>query len=391
MQAEHSQCGGCGTVASSPFFVSHAAPVNVGKLASTRDEAAAALCGKIQLVACDTCGLVENQKYDPTIIGFEPGYEVSLLHTPTYQRYIQDVCDRLITNYDLSGKRILEIGCGSAEFLKLICQKGGNHGVGIDPTVPEALTQTCGEGSITLIPDYYSEKYARHIGDFICCLSVFEDIPAPVEFLKALRKSIGDRRVPVYLEVFNGYRAIADGEVWSVHYEQCNYFSLESLRNIFQLAGFEVTQSGTCYKGDQYIYVEAIPSDETSRDQCELPNGFTEHVQAFSLAFKARQDWWVQKLEACRTHGKRVVCWGSGGKGVSFLSSLPNSNVISSVIDINPDRQNFYMPSAAKLIAGPDTLCEQKPDVVVVTNRLYQQEIMKTLADMNLTCELVIA
>ena len=391
MQSERTRCGGCGSLASLPFFNNDSAPASVGRLAETPQEALSSPFGKIKLVACDTCGLVENSHYDPSIIGFEPGYEVSLLHTPTFQRYIQNVCDRLIADYQLQGKRILEIGCGSAEFLRLICEQGGNHGVGIDPTLPAETTTQCGSGSITLIPDYFSEKHKQHIGDFVCCLSVFEDIPAPVQFLKALRTSIGNRMVPIYFEVFNGYRAIAEGEVWSVHYEQCNYFSPESLRNMFHLAGFEVVQSGTCYKGDQYIYVEVIPTRIPTDFSCELPNKFSDHVHQFSLTFKERRDWWVQKLDTCRERGQRVICWGSGGKGVSFLSSLPNNNVIQSVVDINPDRQNHYMPSGSQPIVGPETLTEQKPDVVVVTNRLYQQEIMKTLADMNLNCELVVA
>jgi len=391
MNSNTSLCGGCGTLASSPFFDNQSAPASVGKLSATQEEASNSQCGQIKLVACKNCGLVENPQYDPHLIGFEPGYEVSLLHTPTFQHYIQTLCDRLIEAYQLKGKKILEIGCGSAEFLHLICHQGGNHGVGIDPTLSTETTTSCGAGTIKLIPDYFSEKHEQYIGDFVCCLSVFEDIPAPVQFLKSLRDSIGNRNIPMYFEVFNGFRAIAEEEVWSVHYEQCNYFSPESLRNMFQLAGFEVTQSGTCYKDDQYIYVEVIPTNAPTDFQCELPPAFSAHVQRFSQAFNERREWWVKKLDTCREREQRVVCWGSGGKGVSFLSSLPNNNVIQSVIDINPDRQNHYMPTGSQLIVGPETLTEQKPDVVVITNQLYQQEITQTLADMNLNCELVVA
>ena len=391
MNHEEQRCHACNLGNLIPFFVNYNVPADVGNLPRTPLEAKTSACGDIQLVACDVCGLVENRKYDASLIGFEPGYGVSLHHTPTFQEYIRGVCDRLIAEYDLRGKKLLEIGCGSAEFLRMICCKGGNHGVGIDPTLGKLAHESCGTGSIQLIPDYYSDRYQDLIGDFVCCLSVFEDIPRPVDFLKSLRKSIGNRNVPLYFEVFNGYRAISDREVWSVHYEQCNYFSLSSLQNMFLLADFEITKSGTCYQGDQYIYVEAVPVGTTENVSFELPHNFDDDVNQFTNAFSHRLDWWDRKLEEYRAEGKRVYCWGSGGKGVSFLSSVPNADVIEHVIDINPDRQNQYMPTTCQAIVGPDILGREQPDVVVVTNVLYQHEIRETLAANNIECELVIA
>jgi len=391
MIQQHQPCHACGRGTLTGFFVNDNVPADVGKLPDTASEARDTTCGDIELVACSVCGLVENQAYDPRLIGFVPGYEVSLHHTPTFQKYIRAVCERLIDDYDLRGKRLLEIGCGSAEFLQMLCSKGGNHGVGIDPTIESPSHGVCGTGSMKLISDYYSDKYQDHIGDFVCCLSVFEDIPRPVDFLKSLRRSIGDRNVPLYFEVFNGYRAIAQREVWSVHYEQCNYFSLASLQNMFQLANFEIRNSGACYQGDQYIFVEAVPGRADQHVACELPVDFTNELSQFNSAFTNRLAWWTTKLEEYRTDGKRVVCWGSGGKGVSFLSSVPNADVIQHVIDINPDRQNQFIPATCQVIAGPDILNQKKPDVVVVTNPLYKHEIMATLAERNIECELVIA
>ena len=391
MPHEDQRCHACNEGRPVPFFANLNVPADIGKLPNTPNEARQSACGDIQLVACGVCGLVENRKYDPNLIAFELGYEVSLLHTPTFQEYIRGVCDRLIAKYDLKGKNLLEIGCGSAEFLSMICRKGGNHGVGIDPTVGIPSHEQCGSGSLKLIPEFYTDSHQQHIGDFVCCLSVFEDIPRPVDFLKSLRKSIGNRNVPLYFEVFNGHRAISQLEVWSIHYEQCNYFSLASLKNMFQLADFDVTNSGTCYQDDQYIFVEAIPSVTPQHVPCELPPEFNHDLNQFTTAFSSRVDWWTTKLEEYRTDGKRVVCWGSGGKGVTFLSSLPNADVIQQVIDINPVRQNQFMPVTCQPIDGPDILEVAKPDVVVVTNVLYQYEIMETLASKNIECELVIA
>ena len=113
-------CRGCGAPDPQVFFEAPKVPASVGTLANSAAEARQARCGQIRLAACDRCGLIQNQLYDVGIVGFEPGYEVSLFHTPTFRQYIQGVCDRLIARYDLQGKNILEIGCGGGDFLRLI-------------------------------------------------------------------------------------------------------------------------------------------------------------------------------------------------------------------------------------------------------------------------------
>ena len=243
-----------------------------------------------------------------------------------------------------------------------------------------------------MISDFYSNKYEDHLGDFVCCLSVFEDIPAPLEFLKSLRRSIADRDVPVYFEVFNGYRAISDGEVWSVHYEQCNYFSLDALTNIFELAGFEIIESGSCYEGDQYLYVEARPATAGSKVLGpRLPSKFSETVSRFSDMFKERVDWWGKKLDECRRDRRRVVSWGSGGKGITFLTSVPNADVVQEVVDINPERQRYFIPLSGQPIVDPGELVRSVPDVVILTNGLYQREISECLTELEIACEIIVA
>jgi hypothetical protein len=88
-----------------------------------------------------------------------------------------------------------------------------------------------------------------------------------------------------------------------------------------------------------------------------------------------------------RQQGKRVVVWGSGGKGICFLNTLEAPDVFKLVVDINPDRQGRYMPGSGQRIVPPQTLPEYRPDVVVLTNPLYEPEIRATVAELGLACE----
>ncbi len=85
------------------------------------------------------------------------------------------------------------------------------------------------------------------------------------------------------------------------------------------------------------------------------------------------------RLDALHAAGKRTVIWGSGSKGVSFLTTLGLTDEIAGAVDINPHRQGYFMPGTGHQIYGPDDLVEMKPDAVIVMNPIYKDEIAADL------------
>jgi 2-polyprenyl-3-methyl-5-hydroxy-6-metoxy-1,4-benzoquinol methylase len=172
--------------------------------------------------------LVWNRSYDASQIVFGPGYEFSLVHSPMFRNFIESVAERLIARHDIRNRTVVEIGCGSGEFLTLLCELGGNRGYGFDPSLKEEREFAAGSGQVSLIRDYYGGQYSEIPADFVCSLSVLEDIDRPAEFLKNIRSTIGARSIKAYFEVFNGARALATMSGWSINYEQCLYWSPKS-------------------------------------------------------------------------------------------------------------------------------------------------------------------
>ncbi len=381
------RCRGCGRAGLLDVFDAGRLPVHVGVLWDSAEDARRAAMGDVVLSWCAGCGLVHNRTFAPELMPFEPGYEVSLTHSALFRNFIDELAARLVERYDLRNKTILEIGCGEAYFLRKLCRLGNNNAIGIDPTVErEDLVKTDG-GTIRFIRDHYSERYVHLDADFVCCQSVFETIPHPVELLTVVRRMIGDRPVPIYFEVFNGLRAFRDGETWSVHYEACNYFGSETLPRFFEMAGFEVNESGPCYGGDQYLYVEAIPGS---------PPGVTGAGQLLKLppeiagladlrAESLHQ--WRRRLDGFSRDRRRVVAWGAGGKCISFLNALPTEPIVSYVVDINPARQRRYVPGSAQPVVAPAFLVDYQPDTVIITNPLYAHEIRAQVTDLGVVCD----
>lgn len=360
--------------------------------ATSREEARNAATGEIELVSCLRCGFIWNRSFEVGKIAFEPGYQASLIHSGIFRSYIEGLSSRLIDRYSLREKSILEIGCGAGEFLRLLCEKGGNAGVGIDPTIRVPGFEKLNQGSVELIRDYFDHKHAVRISDFVCCLSVFEDIHRPLEFLKSLRAMIGNRsEVTLYFEVPNVSHMLRERSTWNLYYEQCNHFSQNTLELVFRLAGFEVLEAGESYQNGQYVFVEARPSASS----LEIPaNESTSDEQldsrrTFSRDYHSRLYEWQDRLTALKKVGKKIAVWGSGGKGVGFLNALDCENTVDFVVDINPERWGRFIPGSAQEIVAPESLKKRNPDVIIISNPLYKSEIQAEIARLSVNAELL--
>jgi hypothetical protein len=80
------------------------------------------------------------------------------------------------------------------------------------------------------------------------------------------------------------------------------------------------------------------------------------------------------------------VLWGAGSKGVSFLSTLDlTTDDVPYVVDLNPHKIGTFIAGTGQEIVAPDFLSDFRPDVVIIMNPVYRQEITQKLAALGLS------
>ena len=86
--------------------------------------------------------------------------------------------------------------------------------------------------------------------------------------------------------------------------------------------------------------------------------------------------------------GRRVAIWGSGSKGVAYLAMMRPEQELVAVVDVNPHRRGRFLAGSGQTIIGPEDLVPLCPDVVVVMNPLYLDEIGAMLRSLGLRPEI---
>ncbi len=388
-------CPSCNHRGLSVFYEVDNVPVHSCLMVDSERESLDFPRDSIRLGFCTHCGFVTNVVFDPRYSAYSARYEDQQSFSATFNRFARELSADLIERYDLHGKRVVEIGCGKADFLALVCEMGGNEGVGIDPTCVKERIGEPAASRITVIADYYSEKYGDYVGDLIMCRHTLEHIQQTGEFLSTIRRSIGERRdTALFFEIPDAGRVIRDLAFEDIYYEHCTYYAPGSCARLFRATGFDVTRVALEYD-DQYLIVEGVPSrsargDESSAGELEeTPAQMEAHVNSFASRISAYHDEWRERVAAMVDSGRRPVIWGSGSKCVAFLTTLGLNREIGAIVDINPHRHGKFIPGIGREISSPESLRAYEPNTVIVMNRIYTREIGEQLAAMDLHPELV--
>ncbi|MCG8442653.1 MAG: class I SAM-dependent methyltransferase [Caulobacterales bacterium] len=387
-------CPACNDGVMEVFYEVPAIPTNSCILLDSEGEAKGFPTGEMKLGFCPSCGFIFNTAFDITKTEYSGRYEETQAYSGTFNKFHTALAERLISKHDLRDKDVMEIGCGKGEFLMLLAELGGNRGVGVDPGVHVDRISGAAAERMKFIPDFYSEKYADHKVDFLACKMTLEHIPEAEDFISTVRRGLGDQHdAVVFFQIPEALRILRVCAFEDVYWEHCAYFSPGSLARLFRRAGFDVTDLDIEY-GEQYLTIEARPRAPGAAPNAELPleddlEELRSLVASFPQRCGAKLTEWRERLDAAKDAGKKVVLWGSGSKAVSFLTTLGLDGHIEYVTDINPYRHDHYMPKTGQRIVDPKWLAEYKPDLVVVMNAIYEDEIRKDLADMGLSPEVV--
>lgn len=386
-------CPNCDVLGLRVFYEVFNVPVHSVLLMSTQAGAVDFRRGDIRLGVCKACGFISNVAFDATVHEYSVGYEATQSYSPTFNAFHTGLAQQLIDKYDLHNKHVIEIGCGQGEFLMMLAEMGNNHGVGFDPAYDPARPREVDSAQVQFVQDFYSEAYAHVQGDFICCKMTLEHIPDTAQFMRTVRRSIGDRPdTIVFFQVPNAGYVLRDVAFWDIYYEHCSYFTAGSLAYLFEQTGFDVLNVATQYD-DQYLTIEAKPAHTpTGAISSQARQAVAETqaaVDAFCQIYPGVLRNWEERLHQLQKTGKRVVIWGSGSKGVAFLTTLAGTEVIRYAVDVNPYRHGTFMAGAGQEIVGPAFLREYHPDAVIIMNPIYCDEIQRMLHGMALTPQLL--
>jgi len=379
-------CPVCGSSDTSAFVHRSFVPVHQDLVLASAAEARSFGRGQLTMYACGDCGFAFNAAFDLSLMSYGACYDNTQTCSPGFDQYLNNLVRYLVEERDVRNCTVVEVGCGKGEFIRRLVRYPGANvtGHGFDPTYVGPDVEY--GGRLRFEKRFYDEHASSLPADVVICRHVIEHVPEPLQLLNGVRRAV--ERRPNALVCFETpclEWILRDAVFWDLFYEHCSLFTSASLTTAFELSGLEVL--GVRYVfGGQYLWLEGRPASGPRRahknrgDVIKLARRFSALEGRLRAQWRAPISRALGAPESDGADGRRIAVWGAGAKGVTFVNLVdPDSRQIHCLVDVNPNKQQKYVPGTGHPIIAPAMIGDEGIEAVIVLNPNYVKEISAAL------------
>lgn len=282
---------------------------------------------QLKLVQCKNCGLVqipiEPVHYYKKVIRAGGG-------TITMVNLRNEQYTEFMNRFDLKGKKILEVGCGKGEFLRL-WKDYEVRAVGIE--YDQELVKMARNEGLEVYKAYADDtdtELPEAPFDAFVQFNFLEHQPYPNDMLQCIYNNLTDEGVGLvtvpsleYILKYDGYYELIKDHI--------AYYSEDTLKFLFQKNGFEVVDCRNVNRDTHAIMVQKRKEVDVSswkQNFEDLKKELHEYVDSYICL------------------GKKVAVWGASHQGFTLIPSLGLSEKIAYIIDSAPFKQGKFAPAS---------------------------------------------
>lgn len=345
----------------------------------------------LKVRVCDVCWLVQTEDYAQAdeLFNAEYAYFSStssgwLAHA---ERYAREITERLALGPQ---SLVIEVASNDGYLLKNFVGMG-IPSLGIEPTVSTA--QVAERLGIPVLREFFGQSLAQRLvaegrqADLIVGNNVYAHVPDINNFTRGLKIALR-RGGTITLEFPHLMQLIAQVQFDTVYHEHFSYFSLHTVRRIFEAEGLRVFDVQVLPTHGGSLRIFGCHTDDPREDAGPVAELLeAEHragLQSLDtyLAFQLRADAIKNDLLAFlleqKRAGRKVVAYGAAAKGNTLLNYAGvKPDLLPLVCDAAEAKQGKFMPGSHIPILEPSALASSNPDYVLILPWNITDEVVR--------------
>ncbi len=335
--------------------------------------------GSLSMIFCENCKLLQlENSFDPTVMyGQNYGYMSSL--NKSMLNHLKNKSLKLKKIASLNNKDlIIDIGSNDGSFLGFFEKK--YKLIGVDPTIKKL--KKFYRKDIIKIDNFFNKKFIRNHSNrnakIITSISMFYDLENPLRFSQEVYEVLHDDGI-WHLEQSYMPMMLKHNSYDTICHEHLEYYSLTSIKNIFDKAGFKIIDlEFNNINGGSFAITLAKKKSKKYTEISKLINWLLKkedifnynHPKTFHHFFEN-----VQKhkkilrdlLLNLKDMKKNVMGYGASTKGNVILQYCNiNSSLIPYVGEVNKYKFNKFTPGSKIKIISENKARSLKPDYFLV-------------------------
>lgn len=349
----------------------------------------------LQVLVCEKCWLVQTDDYAGAEELFDADYAYFSSFSSTWLKHAEKYVADMVQRFDLDASSyIVEVAANDGYLLQYAKERGISC-LGVEPT--KSTANAARKKGIEIIEEFFGVKLAEQLvrqgkqADLTAANNVLAHVPDINDFVRGFANLLKPAGVSTF-EFPHLLRMVTSNQFDTIYHEHYSYLSLTAVKRIFETNGlsiFDVEELPT-HGGSLRVYAQRtdlgkreVSANVTALLQREDVAGISTSVfyDGFQAkANKVKNDFVAFLIEA-KNSGKKVAGYGAAAKGNTLLNYAGiRSDLLPYVVDLNPAKQNKFLPGCRIPIVAEDHLKRSKPDYVVILPWNLHEEVIFQLS-----------
>ena len=312
----------------------------------------------INLVQCKFCGTIQ---LDCEPVGYYKDVIRNSGDTKTQSNIIIDLLKEFIEKYNLENKKIVEIGSGNGDFLRILNEFNVKC-FGIENSTNNITVNSNGGGVIKVEKNFLDREDIKLKGspfDAFVQFNFMEHQPNPNVMMRAIYNNLTADGVG-FITVPNCDYLFDNGVFCQVIRDHLIYFSKESLFFFIQKNGFNISKYFLVNNDSHGVFIEKRSLNINNK---------------FDLVF----DKLYNDICSYIKNYKKVAVWGAGHEALAILSCYNLHDKIEYVIDSATSKQGKFTIGSNIKIISPMEAYKNIVDAIIIIAMDYINEIKKLI------------
>lgn len=313
---------------------------------------------RLEVWQCSGCGLVQLNNnpvpyYRDVIRAVAFSGEMKEFRKRQFRVFLEKYC--------LKGKKVIEVGCGSGEYLSIMGESGADA-YGLEHL--EESVQECLQQGLTVSRGFIESslwKIAYSPFDAFFTLNYLEHLPDPNAVLRGIYNNLTEKGIGL-VEVPNFDMILRKTLFCEFTQDHLSYFTKRTLTQALEANGFEILDCNEVW----YDYI--ISAVVRKRQKLDL-----SYFQKEQLRRTNELAAYIDK------NNEKVAVWGAGHQALAVISLAGLAGKIKYVVDSALFKQGKYTPGTHIPVVSPERLNSDPVEAVIVMAASYSDEVMAIL------------
>lgn len=342
---------------------------------------------------CDKCFLVQLEQFHTPEEIFASEYAYFSSYSESWLKHAREYCEKMQGAYNLNkSSLVIEIASNDGYLLQNFV-RAGIPCLGIEPAANVAKVAV--EKGVPTRVEFFGTAIAKKLSaegkqaDLLLGNNVLAHVPDLNDFVAGLKILLKPSGV-ITFEFPHLLQLMQQNQFDTIYHEHFCYFSLLAIDKVFAKHGLTIFNAEELPTHGGSLRIHATHSGE--RPIAPSFEAVMKKEKSYGLDKGATYDRYADQVKEtkrkllaflcdAKAKGKKIVAYGAAAKGNTLLNYCGvRGDFLDYVVDLNPHKQNMFLPGTHIPIYAPDKIKETKPDIVLILPWNIKDEVVKQMS-----------